>query len=109
MKIEFLWFDDCPNHRQARDLLNEVMTSLGIVDAVREINATDPSVATEMRFPGSPTIRVDDVDIEPGYSDPGDYTPRCRLYLTPAGLKGVPDRGWLEDAFRRARGPSNPG
>ena len=57
-------------------------------------------MAATMRFPGSPTIRVDGVDIEPGFIDPGDYTPRCRLYRTSAGLRGVPDPAWIEDALR---------
>lgn len=103
MKIEFLWFDDCPNHRDARKLLSEVMSELGVSDPISDINATDPTIADQTKFPGSPTIRIDGEDIEPGYVDPGDYTPRCRLYLTRSGLKGLPERQWVEDAINRAK------
>jgi hypothetical protein len=34
------------------------------------------------------------------YADSGDYTPRCRLYWTAAGLRGVPDPAWIEEALR---------
>jgi hypothetical protein len=98
--IEFLWFSDCPNHATTRELLAAAVDRLVPGTPIFDIDATDPSVATGLRFPGSPTIRVDGVDIEPGFVDPGDYTPRCRLYRTSAGLRGIPDPAWIEDAFR---------
>lgn len=53
-----------------------------------------------VRFPGSPTIRIDGRDVDPTYVDPGDYTPRCRLYRTSEGLRGLPECRWIEDALR---------
>lgn len=98
--IEFLWFSDCPNHATTRELLAATVDRLVPGTPIVDIDASDPSVAARLRFPGSPTIRVDGIDIEPGFSDPGDYTPRCRLYRTSAGLRGVPDPAWIEDALR---------
>ena len=66
---------------------------------VLSIDAGDPGVAAELRFPGSPTIRVDGRDIAPGFEDPCDWTPRCRVYLTPDGLRGVPPRAWIVAAL----------
>lgn len=99
--IEFLWFGDCPNHPAARALLAGVVDELAPGTPIQEVDATDPAVAAALRFPGSPTIRVDGRDVDPSYVDPGDYTPRCRLYRTGAGLRGVPERRWIEDALRR--------
>jgi hypothetical protein len=99
VKIEFLWFDDCPNHAEALRILREVMTEGGIQQTLALVNLTDPGLAKKYRFPGSPTIRVDGRDIEPGFTDTGDYTPRCRLYPTSAGLVGVPERSWIEAAL----------
>ncbi len=99
-KIEFLWFADCPNHKVARALLDEVVAQLAPGRPVEEVDATDAAVAAAHRFPGSPTIRIDGRDIDPHYVDPGDYTPRCRVFWTPAGLRGVPPREWIEDALR---------
>lgn len=100
-RIEFLYFDDCPNHVLARTLLDEVIRDLAPGTTVEAVNATEPEVAWAHRFPGSPTIRVDGQDVMPGFVDPGDYTPRCRVFPTPAGLRGVPPRQWIEDALRR--------
>ena len=104
MKVTFIWFDECANHRPARRLLQDVMLERGVKDGVDEVNATSHRVAEQYRFPGSPTIRIDGADIEPGFVDPGEYTPRCRLYETRSGLGGLPERRWIEDAIDRALG-----
>ncbi len=98
-RIELLWFDGCPNHEAARAMLNDVIGDLVPGTPIVDIDASD-AVADEVRFPGSPTIRVDGHDIQPGFADPGDYTPRCRLYRTERGLRGVPERHWIEEALR---------
>jgi hypothetical protein len=97
--VELLWFSDCANHATARRMLQEVIADLAPGTPIRDVDATDPVTAERVRFPGSPTIRVDGRDIDPSYVDPGDYTPRCRLYRTESGLKGLPERRWIEDAL----------
>ena len=99
MHIEFQWFDDCPNHTHARELLHEVLTERGIDAEVEDIAVNDVETAERVRFAGSPTIRIDGLDIEPDFVDSGDYTPRCRLYATANGLRGLPERGWIEAAL----------
>jgi hypothetical protein len=81
-------------------MLTDAIDRLAPGTAIEEVDASDPAVAAAHRFPGSPTIRIDGIDIEPGYADPGDYTPRCRLYWAAAGLRGVPDPAWIEAALR---------
>ncbi len=98
-RVELLWFSDCPNHPVARQMLADAIERLAPGTRIEEIDASEPEVAAAQRFPGSPTIRVDGIDIEPGFADPGDYTPRCRLYRTAAGLGGVPDPAWIEEAL----------
>jgi hypothetical protein len=85
-------------------MLENVIAEVAPGTSIHNIDATDPVVASRLRFPGSPTIRVDGVDVDPTYVDPGDYTPRCRLYRTSEGLGGLPERRWIEDALRTAGG-----
>lgn len=101
--VELLWFAGCPSHGPARALLADVLAALSPGTPVNDVDASDPDTAERLRFPGSPTIRIDGEDIQPGFKDPGDYTPRCRVYPTPAGLRGVPPREWIADAVRRSR------
>lgn len=72
--------------------------------AARHIDATDAAVAERVRFPGSPTIRVNGRDVAPGFVDPGEYAPRCRIYWTSEGARGLPERAWLEAALDAAAG-----
>lgn len=83
-------------------MLRELVDMLAPGSPIIDIDATDRAVAEQHRFPGSPTIRIDGRDVDPRFRDPGDYTPRCRLYLTSAGLRGVPDRSWIEEALRES-------
>jgi len=98
--VELLWFSGCENHPAARAMLAEVIAEVAPGTPVHDVDATDPATAARLRFPGSPTIRVDGRDVDPGYADPGDYTPRCRLYRTSDGLRGLPERSWILDALR---------
>jgi hypothetical protein len=102
--VELLWFSDCPNHESARRVIRDLIDRIVPDATFRDTDATDPAIATAARFPGSPTIRVDGVDIDPSYVDPGDYTPRCRLYRTRDGLRGLPEAEWIADALRDAGG-----
>jgi hypothetical protein len=97
--VELLSFAGCPNHLAATRLIQEVVEDLAPNAVIRELDATDPNVAARLRFPGSPTIRVNGRDVEPGFEDPGDYAPRCRLYWTQNGLMRIPPREWIEGAL----------
>ena len=100
-EVELLWFEGCANHPAARQMLEEVIAELAPGTEIKDIDATDPVVAERVRFPGSPTIRIDGRDVDPSYKEPGDYTPRCRLYRTDAGLRGLPERRWIEEVLVR--------
>ena len=51
------------------------------------------------RFLGSPTIRVNGRDIEPGADARSEFTLACRVYRTDSGFSGQPDDRWLRDAL----------
>ncbi len=81
-------------------MLGDVLKDLSPGTTIEDVDATDPTVAERNWLPGSPTVRVDGRDVDPSFQDPGDYTPRCRPYWTAEGLRGVPERAWVESALR---------
>ena len=101
MRIELLWFEGCPNHEVARALLRELLDERGLELPIEDLEVPDEATGDRVRFPGSPTIRIDGRDVEPGVEDCADCTPRCRIYHTPRGLRGVPEREWIEAALDR--------
>jgi hypothetical protein len=102
MKIDLLWFEDCPNHGAAERMLSEVLAEFGVSDPIVRTEVPDEATGNLLTFPGSPTIRIDGVDVEPGWEPCEDCTPRCRLYMTSEGLRGLPEVQWVRSAVASA-------
>ncbi len=78
--IEVLYFEGCPNFEPTLSLANEVLSELGLSGDVREVEVRTPEDAERLRFLGSPSVRVDGNDIEPGTESRTEYALSCRLY-----------------------------
>lgn len=98
-RIEVLTFDGCPNAQAAHALANRVVADLGIEAEVASIPVPDVDAVERLRFLGSPSIRVDGIDIEPGRAERTGYALACRVYATAAGPSNLPDEGWLRAAL----------
>lgn len=101
--VEVLYSDGCPNHHSAQALVERVSAEVGVGVALRLVNVGDPDTAVRERFLGSPSIRVDGRDIEPGAETRTDYALACRVYHTETGTSGQPDERWLRDALVSSR------
>jgi hypothetical protein len=104
MIVEILSFAGCPNDGPARDTVERIIRELGLDVDVVMVNVPDLETAERMRFLGSPTIRVDGRDVEPGADGRSDYLMGCRVFRTEAGLRGQPDERWIRTALREAAG-----
>ena len=82
--------------------LRELLGRAGVDEPVCERCVENDAAAQRGRFLGSPTLRVDGVDIDPGAGGRTDYGLRCRLYPTDAGLGGMPPDEWVLNALHRA-------
>jgi len=101
LKIEILYFDGCPNHDLADQRVREVLSELGIEAEVVYVNVKDNATAQEVQFAGSPTIRVNGVDVAPETnSEP--FSMRCRVYPTSSGFDGAPDKDTIRRAIERS-------
>jgi hypothetical protein len=64
------------------------------------VRVSSDAEAVARRFTGSPTIRVDGVDLfPPGHED---YALACRIYYTPDGSAGTPTAAMIRDALQGA-------
>jgi len=100
MVIEVFYVAGCPNHQAAIDSLRNALRSAAIDAPIQEIAVTDDAMARQLRFTGSPTIRVDGRDVE---SNPHDsYGLACRLYSNGTGVPSL-------EALRRAVAGSEEG
>ncbi len=105
MLVELLFWDGCPSHSRALADLRAAMTDLGLdpnTVAVREIDTHEQ--AMQERFVGSPTIRIDGIDVLP----PGEeqFGLACRIYYRRDGrVSPTPDPVDVRDALRAAIPP----
>jgi hypothetical protein len=97
MQIEVLHFGDCPNHLPTVERIDAILREEGCSADVREVLVPDVQTAQRVNFLGSPTVRVNGIDIEPAALDRKDFGLMCRRY---AG--GVPSHELIRVAVRSA-------
>lgn len=99
MKIELLFWEGCPSYPEARALLEDVLAERGVEDGYSMREVKTQAEAEELRFPGSPTIRIDGRDVDAaGASTRPALT--CRIYHLPEGrVSPIPSREQIEEAL----------
>jgi hypothetical protein len=103
VRVELLFWDGCPSYPKALAELRAAMADMaldpnGVI--LREVQ-TQAGAALE-RFVGSPTIRIDGVDIQPPGEEPVGLT--CRVYRRRDGrISPTPDPADVRDALAAAQ------
>lgn len=86
----------------AEKTLRDILLAEGVEAKVEMVIVNTDEEAEQLRFPGSPTIRVDGKDLFP-VPERESYALGCRTYLTPEGLRGSPTAGMLGAALEARR------
>jgi hypothetical protein len=102
MKIELLFFQGCPHHEALECSLRELLGDAEFSARVALVEVSDQAAAERLRFLGSPTLRVDGHDVEPGADARSDFGLKCRLYRSAKALSGVPPQEWVRAALATA-------
>ena len=106
MKVEVLYFDGCPNHHALLARLRELLAAIGVAADIEQVAVEDCDAAIRQRFLGSPTVRIDGRDVEPGAGQRSDFGLKCRLFATGDGLRGTPADEWVLAALQDAQAAS---
>ena len=104
MKIELLYFDDCPSWQKGLENLKQALSQLDIKASVEMTAVETEAAALAQRFQGSPTIRVNGEDLFPTGHE--SYALGCRVYQTPDGIQGVPTIKMIREALEKRGLPS---
>ncbi len=103
MCVELLFWEGCPSHPKALAELHAAMVDVALDPGtviLREVRTQ--AQAAQERFVGSPTIRIDGVDLQPPGEEPFGLT--CRVYHRRDGrISPTPDPADLRDALRAAQ------
>ena len=101
-RVEILHFEGCPNYEPVRALVERLARKLRVEPEIELVEVADPEAAVALRFLGSPTVRVNGVDVEPGAADRRDFVFACRLYRSAGGASEQTEEDWIRDALIEA-------
>lgn len=97
--MEILYFEGCPNVESARELVERAAAAAGVAIDWQLTEVTSSAEAERLRFLGSPSVRVDGRDVEPGADERETFVLGCRIYRTTAGVSGQPAEEWIHAAL----------
>src|SRR5215510_7956678 len=98
MRIELFYFDGCPNVKATLERLNRILETSGLNCCVMQTHVGDYEMAQFVGFLGSPTVRINGVDIEPSARSRTDFGITCRTY----DGNGVPSEDLIRHAIEEA-------
>jgi glutaredoxin len=101
-RVEILSFEGCPHREGARRLVERVAAEIGVAAEIELVEVPDAAAAAQLEFLGSPSVRVDGRDVEPGAEARRDFVFSCRVYRVERGFSGQPDAAWIREALTRA-------
>lgn len=83
-------------------MLAEALQELGIDQFVHVINVKDEENARGMRSLGSPTIRINGLDVDPLARESTDFAMKCRIYQVGDRIQGYPSKDMVVAAIKEA-------
>jgi hypothetical protein len=112
MKVEVQVSSSCGHRAATLAAVQAAMAEAGVAGEPQLVNVGDYEQAKALRCFGSPTVRVDGVDVEYGEREPEEFTTGCRYYNSPEGWVPYPRkelvlRG-IDTAKRRAEQTARP-
>lgn len=78
--VEVFYFAGCPKHQPLLHRLNVLLAETDAPTVLTEREVISDEQAETERFLGSPTVRVNGVDVESGAAARQNFSLNCRLY-----------------------------
>ncbi len=104
MRVEVYFGRSCSHQDATKQVIQEALAEANAEGTeVTYIQVDAAEDAREKKVFGSPTVRVNGVDVEYGDREPEETSAGCRYFATPEGWKPVPPRGLVVRALTSAR------
>ncbi len=98
MIIDLLYFEGCPSWQEGLENLKTALIRENIQAEINLIRVDDNSAASRLQFLGSPSFRVNGVEL--WEEQRARYNLSCRVYSASTGLKGAPTVEMLQEKLR---------
>jgi hypothetical protein len=100
MKIEFLYFEQCPSYKQALANLKAALAETKAQADLKIINVRSEAQAERVAFQGSPSIRINGKDLD-GRDEGSSYG--CRIYQVGDKVTAVPSKEYIKARLDQLR------
>jgi len=95
VQVRVLYFEGCPNHPPTAQRIRSVAERLDMALDLKEIEVRPDDNPHPLGFRGSPTVQINDVDLDPTQRGQDNCGFGCRTY----GGTGLPDEAMIEAAL----------
>jgi hypothetical protein len=102
VRVEVLYVSECPSHPAAVKLVKQVLAAEGVATDIHEVLVRDERMAGELKFLGSPTIRINGRDVAGESPTAKNFALSCRLYPGSKQI-GLPPADVIHRAVLEAR------
>ena len=102
-KIGIFFIEGCPGVLPTAKHIKEVIAEESIDAEISLILIETPEDARQLHFTGSPTVRINGVDIETNIKDIKNYGLRSRLYTINGKNSGYPSKDMIKDAIKKIK------
>ena len=102
MEIELLYFEGCPYYQTTLKYLEEIIMEKKLDVMVKMVKIKNDGDAVKHKFLGSPTIRVNDQDIDSNAREKENSSMGCRLYLENGKLMELPSKKMIRHAIEKS-------
>jgi len=100
MRVQLFYYPDCPSHERALELVRDALAAEGVDADVEVIRIETEEEAERHRFIGSPTIRINGVEVDPQPHLP--YRLTCRTFRQEDGrLSPLPSPIMLREVIHQ--------
>ena len=97
MRVEVFYIDGCPNHKPVVERVKKVLQQERISVPLVEVEIHDEREAKKIGFLGSPTVRINGLDVDPECRAGTATGMTCRYYTG-----GLPSEEMICTALREA-------
>jgi len=99
MRVEVLYFEGCPNLAPTVERVRAELLSHGLPKEIEEVEIHNQAEAEAFGFLGSPSVRINGLDIEREAHNLKSFGMSCRTYLEGTVRSGSPSRDLIGRAL----------
>lgn len=102
VEVSILFIKGCPGCIYIAKYVKDIIADEAIDAEINLIQIDNNEDARQLHFIGSPTVRVNGMDVETGFSHTKDYGIRSRTYNVEGNPSGHPSKSMIRSAIKKA-------